>query len=311
MYAHAVIEDSKTLLEKTHPCEETWKYAEMMAFNSQIIRTAHQFYLGEWQKVRSFFDHMVGKMRPFFEFSHYLRLPYPLSWFDWDYSYEGLTIEEGSVAVTKRGALATTFRDEESLIALNLYGFSPAHRLWTMMPVGYFVSIGKTFSNNQSACAAIKNQIGIDYSDYESHVICIPWIFPFASEQAQKQIFEDQNDLLMVHFGLLLLNCKDVDTKKVCPPAKLNKKRLARGKGPLFTYHILKLPVPKAAQRTAVGDEPPQYHLPLHFCRAHPAYYGPEGPLFGKWVGLFWRQAHLRGRDRTRMALKDYELDLD
>ena len=254
---------------------------------------------------------MVGKMRPFFEFSHYLRLPYSSTWFDWDYSYQGLTLEEGNVAVTKRGALATTFGDEETLIGLSLYGFSPAVRLWTMVPVIYLISIGKTFSGNQNACTAIKNQTGMDYSDYESHVICWPLLFPCTSEQIQQHIREDQNDFLMLHFGLLLLHCKDVITEKVSPPEKLNKKRLRRGKGPLFSYHILKLPVPDTIQRKAVESESSQHHLPLHFCRAHPAYYGPERPLFGKWIGLFWRRAHIRGRDRTRLVSKDYELDLD
>jgi hypothetical protein len=44
----------------------------------------------------------------------------------------------------------------------------------------------------------------------------------------------------------------------------------------------------------------------LHICRGHFANYTPDHPLFGKYVGTFWRPDHVRGKKEHGEVIKDY-----
>jgi len=45
-----------------------------------------------------------------------------------------------------------------------------------------------------------------------------------------------------------------------------------------------------------------------HLVRGHFATYSPEKPLFGKYVGTYWREAHTRGSKDAGEVAKDYEV---
>ena len=46
----------------------------------------------------------------------------------------------------------------------------------------------------------------------------------------------------------------------------------------------------------------------LHICRGHFATYTPEHPLFGKYVGTFWRPDHVRGSREAGEVNKNYSV---
>lgn len=46
----------------------------------------------------------------------------------------------------------------------------------------------------------------------------------------------------------------------------------------------------------------------LHICRGHFANYSPEHPLFGKYVGQFWKPSHVRGSIGSGAVVKDYKI---
>ncbi len=46
----------------------------------------------------------------------------------------------------------------------------------------------------------------------------------------------------------------------------------------------------------------------IHLCRGHFKRYTKDKPLFGKYVGLWWWQPSVRGRNKEGIIYKDYEL---
>jgi hypothetical protein len=47
----------------------------------------------------------------------------------------------------------------------------------------------------------------------------------------------------------------------------------------------------------------------FHFCRSHFKTYTEEKPLFGKYVGDFWWDAHARGSIKKGLVTKDYKIN--
>lgn len=108
--------------------------------------------------------------------------------------------------------------------------------------------------------------------------------------------------------ALAFLNCKNVESPEIRPSAKLNKRRVERGKQPLVTYRVLGIAQMGERLRTEgrVGTEGLQ--MALHLCRGHWKTFKPDKPLFGKHVGTYaWANA-AKGDAAHGIRVKDYVL---
>lgn len=77
---------------------------------------------------------------------------------------------------------------------------------------------------------------------------------------------------------------------------------------PLVKYKELKYkPMGKHYPQNA---EPKEYQglMPLHLRRGHPATYTEAAPLFGKYVGTFFRPATVVGEKKNGVVVKDYKV---
>lgn len=114
---------------------------------------------------------------------------------------------------------------------------------------------------------------------------------------------------LPVWFYLQLLNCKNVETVRTPPDAKLNRARIRRGKLPLSEKYTLRVNLPGMRRTGAAveskGDSEGKRRQ--HFVRGHLATYTKEKPLFGKHVGTFWIPAQIRGSVEVGKVEKDYK----
>jgi len=117
------------------------------------------------------------------------------------------------------------------------------------------------------------------------------------------------NTLYMVQYFLLLINCKNIYAERKDHPEKVNKKRIKRGKLPLFSYHILKVRTLKDIRDSdrTVGKES-QDHNRVHVCRGHFKTFTSQRPLFGKFSGMFWWEPSVRGRGQGYVD-KDYKIE--
>jgi hypothetical protein len=93
------------------------------------------------------------------------------------------------------------------------------------------------------------------------------------------------------------------------PPAKLSKRHEKKYGVPLVTDKILKVtPMNKVNANDYDSDDGDSIDKALHIVRGHFATYTAEQPMFGKYVGTFWKEAHLRGNAEKGVVVKDYEV---
>lgn len=105
---------------------------------------------------------------------------------------------------------------------------------------------------------------------------------------------------------LNLMACKNISTKEILPPEKVNKKRLKNGKLPLYSYHILEVTGVQGGKSIRNGSSGITQRL--HFQRGHFKQYTEDNKLFGKHTGLYWWQPHLRGTNKDGFVDKDYNI---
>jgi hypothetical protein len=107
----------------------------------------------------------------------------------------------------------------------------------------------------------------------------------------------------------LMTNCENVYREKIEPSEKLNKKRIRNGKLPSYSYHVLNVKTFGQYRDYVLGKtETPDFHNRLHFCHGHFKRFSPEHPLFGKYIGLFWWQPFIRGKNTEGFIDKDYAI---
>lgn len=106
---------------------------------------------------------------------------------------------------------------------------------------------------------------------------------------------------------LNLMACKNISTKEIPPPEKVNKKRLKNGKLPLYSYHVLEVDLGKN-KHLNTNNGKSGITQRIHFQRGHFKQFSEDKPLFGKISGLYWWQPHLRGTNKDGFVDKDYNI---
>lgn len=106
---------------------------------------------------------------------------------------------------------------------------------------------------------------------------------------------------------LSFMHCSNINTIE-CSPGRANAQWVQSGGPPLRKYYVLQIAPMRAvlekSQLASLG-------LPaaLHICRGHFKDFSIH-PLFGKYKGLFWWDAHLRGSASRGIIEKDYQVEL-
>lgn len=108
------------------------------------------------------------------------------------------------------------------------------------------------------------------------------------------------NSLLdFIKLFLTVLNCKNVEATENSPPDRLQKKRLKKGKLPIFSYWTLHLKLPKTKSsnlKNGGAHASPR----LHLRRGHPREYKP---------GMFtWVAECVVGNKEKGLIMKDYDV---
>ena len=112
--------------------------------------------------------------------------------------------------------------------------------------------------------------------------------------------------------ALRLLQAKNIVVVNKEPSTKQQKERKRQGKAPLFTYKTLALSRPGTViKNTSISSQDREIGLglmPLHYCQGHFKTYTKDRPLFGKYVGDFWWEPHVRGNSENGIIEKDYKV---
>lgn len=105
-----------------------------------------------------------------------------------------------------------------------------------------------------------------------------------------------------------LCNCKNVRMReeKNAYEGRINRIRKAQKKPKMHRYHVLEIrPVHALSSGGQKGGSVGEYSL--HICRGHFKDYREHG-LFGKEKGVYWWDAHVRGKAENGIVEKDYRV---
>lgn len=119
--------------------------------------------------------------------------------------------------------------------------------------------------------------------------------------------FNDQFNTLFLE-TILLLNCKNIiveDNKERV--RKSTKKSVGQSAYKNIEYKQLCIEVPGISHKYNKNNIILSSKK-LHMVSGHPAYYTKEKPLFGKYSGLVWVSAHMRGNKNKGEIKKSYKI---
>lgn len=111
-------------------------------------------------------------------------------------------------------------------------------------------------------------------------------------------------------FGLA--NCRNValvEGEDASPSRQARRYAERTGEPPPPRFYTLRIG-PLSSARSAGPSSGSHRDLPLHIVRGHFSRYTEERPLFGKYSGLFWVPAHVRGSADVGVIGKDYQVEV-
>jgi hypothetical protein len=108
--------------------------------------------------------------------------------------------------------------------------------------------------------------------------------------------------------ALCFMHCKNVVISDQQLPRHERRQAQRNGQDPHFTYKVLDIRPMKEVLRTEGQIETTGLKRALHICRGHFANYTDGPGLFGKYHGVFWKEAHVRGKAKQGVVVKDYSV---
>lgn len=194
----------------------------------------------------------------------------------------------GSQAI--KAAILMTQEKKDSPIEMIFFTYHNNESLWTFTPLRFVAKDGGfEFTPLGEFGELWLNEAKKEYGDYER----------FVEE-------ENYSEIVTALLFLDLLECKNIVTENILPPAKLNKKRQKKGKQPLLSYKTLVIK-PTGKQQKSIPKH--LWENRVHLCRGHFKTYTADAPLFGKYTGRYWWQPSVRGRNKKGVVVKDYHVE--
>lgn len=306
MFAHQIIEDFKKMEDGKDKNFSHW-----IKTCRTLLEKAHCFHLGEIQEIHEAFLNREGR-ELFRDNTKFIKLPYRLSFFDGIASNQK-NIIDGFVRASKEGILALNLSKAlPDILLCFVFSFYDGIRMWGLQPVAFLICVGGDFTEEIYEKLAAdplnilggKSPVGLQG---KGNIRPIK-LFGHLNEEGDKVVISCHLNLQMLQEAILLLNCKNIEMVNHEPPPRLNRIRRKNGKQEIFTYKTLQIVSPKKEQKSE-ENKPALSHNRIHFCRGHFKEYTTENPLLGKFTGLYWWQAQVRGKNKEGIILKDYELN--
>lgn len=112
--------------------------------------------------------------------------------------------------------------------------------------------------------------------------------------------------LHVLGLGISFMHCKNVE--KDARPVENKPRWHHQTKCPIIKFRTLDIAPMRQVLRREGESETNGIKKALHICRGHFATYSEDKPLFGKYVGQFWRPSHTRGDIKAGAVVKDYSV---
>lgn len=211
--------------------------------------------------------------------------PYPNLWFEW-------AIDQNPMR--KYGVFLTSQKDEYGWDCTFIFFYgSPNNR----SPV-YFFPIGASYL--------------IPPNGRYSEETLFKYVLMPSMERPSEAVAKDliqlvaENFLSLLFFTLGLLHCKNIVLEERGGINPEIKNRRHRSKG--TRHHVLQIMPGRETKRTIYEQPGKGSPQSLHIRRGHFKEYTIEKPLFGKYIGVFWWEAHVAGKAEIGTVTKDYQI---
>lgn len=172
--------------------------------------------------------------------------------------------------------------------------------VWNFNPMSLFFSYNLQLNEkeNGKSLEAIPLNIFPDYADD----VAKKYFNGSVDILAQVTTTDNQAELIATIQACCTLNCSNVQTQDLVPPAKLNSKRVKKGKPPFFTYKVLEVSNPKGGSSISLSDTESSRKR-THFRRGHLRRY--------KTGKVSWVQASIvnpNNKSNIGIVTKDYKV---
>jgi len=246
----------------------------------------------------------IGSSKTLEQIHEYVRLPYPMT------CYEVLRTDPSRTAERPKDYSPEMEVDKVVLIGIEV------------MFDGRGKFIGKQYQGDFLYCVNGEEPdgflfIAVDHSKYADRWmpattalfhryeyyspqqnIFMPGMFATVDEETQSCIYNSHAEAYHSFCNFLaLVNCKNMEISTIYPDKKLSASRVRKGKLPMYEYKVLDIhkdAIAAGESLSTFGDK-----NRFHMCRGH----------FKKLkTGVFWWNAHARGRKELGQIEKDYRL---
>lgn len=237
------------------------------------------------------------------EYGVNIRLPFKNCWFDY---YDKNNQKFGfSLAELTSGCMMVDFYIEEA---------TGNQKIFVPNPYRVFIGIENDVENsvmaeinragylqNSLAYREVNPNLVLTWGDsnFDKNKMLNPFLF---KEPTEPKEFLDEilSNLKRLNACLMLLNCKNVQTKTIPASAKLNKKRKKIGKPQISDHHIILVNLSGVIQKREGGYT--KTGQPVSIRAGHFKTYTKEKPLFGRMVGRYWWQPIAKGDPRENVV---------
>jgi hypothetical protein len=278
----------------------------------ETLKKAQSFHFGEYRVVRdTLYPKTPSQSGPFCKEWSNFKLPYDICWFDFlmskangiaaigillvalDEEPQGF---EGSPYDDRTGPADPNQIEPPEILAMYVFTKEMGNKgKWHVSPIDLLIVPAPR--QNKETMIPFCSFNDLDTLDEET------------KNHLEYLLFSVGSTTCLV---LNLLSCKNIATKVVKPPKRLNERRLKRHRLPLYDYRVLQIAPTK--QISPRGETLPSQNLwenRVHLCRGHFKTYDKDSPLFGRLTGRFWWQPQVRGNARKGIIHKDYQVKID
>lgn len=230
-----------------------------------------------------------------------VRPPFRGTWLEWDLPMRlDLVSPGGTYPTFKDGALVGW---HEGMVEVALFCESPSNSNGTPLLIGHYrmkdeggpftgrVMDARLSQIGRHLCLTSAEESGTEVPEHPSSLAS----FYFAKIGA----------LYIVDVALRMMHVKNVELAEV--PRKRRKKQRRLRPDERISWRTVKVR-PQGKQYAAADASSLPGMTSLHIVRGHFATYTAEKPLFGKYVGTYWREPHTRGSAEHGEVAKDYEV---
>lgn len=266
--------------------------------------------------------------KPFMgELADSVKLPFNQCWFDFidDNLYKHLVGKDGKpikVGMCVRKCNPDKPKNYPEILYVSTC-FSYDSNPWRLCGNSFYVKVGDTFTYNEAKDILTENVncenknlvefVSIIKEATEKNYIFIPTV-KFNGEKDTQSWLELSLSISgwankLLNSFLLVLHCQNVVTETVSTNKKPHKKKF-KNKG--ITYKVLKFKLPKSGKKyLSDKSENNLTTMPLTMCAGHYKTYTEDAPLFGKIVGRWWWNNHMRGNKANGIIEKEYYAEYD